>query len=198
MNNPPPPPYPTLPDVTTTQSMQQQQQQQQPGMTQHLREVRKNIQHRWSAGSPTGAPPGSHPEEQHLLSADAQDTPPGCGSGSPVPAARASFHAAATSLLNPPPPPSTAQLQMVINDDDDGGKFLFRFPGGNPGTTGDHLLIANAAAANDKKICCEGIVMPPVLHFISPHGIEGRFREGEAKIDFLSDSKGISLPRSVS
>ena len=112
MNNPPPPPYPTLPDVTTTQ----QSIQQQPGMTQHLREVRKNIQHRWSAGSPTGAPPGSHPEEQHLLSADAQDTPPGCGSGSPVPAARASFHAAATSLLNPPPPPSTAQLQMVIND----------------------------------------------------------------------------------
>ena len=113
MNNPPPPPYPTLPDVTTTQSMQQQQQQQ-PGMTQHLREVRKNIQHRWSAGSPTGAAPGTHPEEQHLLSADAQDTPPGCGGGSPVPAVRASFHAAATSLN--PPPPSTAQLQMVIND----------------------------------------------------------------------------------
>ena len=100
--NPPPPPYPTLPDVTTTQ------QQQQPGMTQHLREVRKNIQNRWSAGSPPGGVGGvapGCPEEQHLLSSDAQDTPPGCGAGSPVPAPRlASF------------PPSNAQLQKVISD----------------------------------------------------------------------------------
>ena len=100
--NPPPPPYPTLPDVTTTQ------QQQQPGMTQHFREVRKNIQNRWSAGSPPGGVGGvapGCPEEQHLLSSDAQDTPPGCGAGSPVPAPRlASF------------PPSNAQLQKVISD----------------------------------------------------------------------------------
>jgi len=90
---PPPPPYPTLPDVTTTQSQQQ-----------HFREVRKNIQNRWSAGSPTG---GGGPEEgQHLLSSDAQDS----AQGSPIPAPRASL----VTSLNPPP--SNAQLQKVIND----------------------------------------------------------------------------------
>ena len=57
----------------------------QPGMTQHLREVRKNIQNRWSAGSPPGVGVGLGPEEQHLLASDAQDTPPGC---SPTPAPR--------------------------------------------------------------------------------------------------------------
>ena len=82
----------------------------QPGMTQHLREVRKNIQNRWSAGSPPGALGEVGPEGQHLLSSSAQDTPPDCGAGSPVPAPRHGLqHAAAF-------PPSNAQLQRVIAD----------------------------------------------------------------------------------
>ena len=83
-------------------------------MTQHLREVRKNIQNRWSAGSPPGALGEVGPEGQHLLSSSAQDTPPDCGAGSPVPAPRLhgqhGQHAVAAF------PPSNAQLQRVIAD----------------------------------------------------------------------------------
>ena len=85
-------------------------------MTQHLREVRKNIQNRWSAGSPPGALGEVGPEGQHLLSSSAQDTPPDCGAGSPVPAPRLhgqhAQHAAAVAAF----PPSNAQLQRVIAD----------------------------------------------------------------------------------
>ena len=84
----------------------------QPGMTQHLREVRKNIQNRWSAGSPPGALGEVGPEGQHLLSSSAQDTPPDCGAGSPVPAPRHGQHHHAAAAF----PPSNAQLQRVIAD----------------------------------------------------------------------------------
>ena len=85
----------------------------QPGMTQHLREVRKNIQNRWSAGSPPGALGEVGPEGQHLLSSSAQDTPPDCGAGSPVPAPRHGQHQHAAVAAFPP---SNAQLQRVIAD----------------------------------------------------------------------------------
>ncbi len=91
-NNPPPPPYLEI-------SGGSQQQQQQQGVSEQLRhasrEVKKNLKNRWSSGTP---PAGT--EDQHLLSADAMDTPP---HSSPLPAARQQNF-------------SSAQLQKVIND----------------------------------------------------------------------------------